>query len=292
MGVFKGKIKNIVFKEETSLKKWNWGFLLITVIIIGSFVIAPIIPSFLGNSSYTFGYYKSTPIEFFPGSDLQREVSNLSQNLPSDIPSAYRQFYTREIWYTAFMRQAMRLAIEDQLKQSKLTISQEATNNLMKAYEGFFNEEGHFDLTVYNKYKSDQKALIQKELVKGELWKKFLKDNTDLPLSPSFENWLSELSQKIVDVSWVVFNKDDFPVKDIQRYKDEHNELFQLVDWEFVSYPSFDKAQTERNLLLEGKSLFDDISSEQKKLFSGYMIYEILDLLEDSNKEKAKQDFF
>jgi hypothetical protein len=289
MGIMKGRMNKLsLHSAEPKVRRFHWGAISVGVMIVVAFVVAPVIPGFFGTSVYVFGKYKGKPIEFYPGSDMEREVSGLSSEIPAGVEGLYRQFYYQQIFYMAFMRQAMRMAIEDRIKQSLLRISVERSNELVKGFAGFADFNGEFDLALYNRYTDEQKELIRNELEKSWLFSRYENDVINTPLSPRLFEWVQELAEKKIVLGWVRFSKEDFPLLELESFVQGQREILSSASANLLAFATRSEAENVYKQIESGSLSLEDISFSQREDFDSSLLYEILNLVQSSGYESLR----
>lgn len=287
MGIMKGKLDKIALDNgPKGNKKFHWGAILIVVIIISAFVIAPVIPSFMSDSVYVFGSYKGKPIEFYPGSEMERDASRFISGIPAGVSGIYLQFYYQQAFYTAFMQQAMRMAIKDRLNSSGLLISPQKGNELMRDFEGFSDNQGKFDINLYNKYSNEEKSLIKEELERSFLWSFYENSMISTPLTSTFFDWLKELANEKVTVEWVLFNESDIPLNIWKDYVKSEGSLLYPSHANIIAFSTIKEAKNVLSRLEDGDISLEDISFGHQEDIDYALRYELLDRVKDSEREK------
>lgn len=286
MGIMKGKVNKLALENGSKgSTKFHWGALLVVVIIISAFVIAPVIPSFMSGSVYVFGKYKGKPIEFYPGSEMEKDVSRFVSSIPPGVNGIYLQFYYQQAFYTAFMQQALRMAIKDRLSASDLLVSPEKSNELMRNFEGFSDSQGKFDLSLYNKYSNEEKNLIKGELERSFLWSYYEDSLISLPFPSSFFDWLSELANEKITLEWVNFNESDIPLPIWQEYIQEEGFLLNPSNANIIAFSTSKEAKEALSRLQKEEIALSDIDfGHQENIYSA-LNYELLDRVSEPQRE-------
>ena len=157
--------------------------IIILVIIVVTFVGAPVVGKLEGPGRIIFGYYKDKPIEYVPGNYFSRQRDLLAEQLRSqgDQNSSFdAQVY--QVWRGAYDRTVFHTALVKMMEESGYSVSENLVDESLASYPAFM-ENGEFSVKRYQQTPASERYLIRKSVRESLLFQGYLQDLGTIPIS-------------------------------------------------------------------------------------------------------------
>ena len=266
-----GKKKGAADQDRSSLQKRPllYGFsIVILVIIVISFVGAPIVGRMSQQGSPLFGYYSGREIRFIPGNYFSQQYDSIAENIrDSDQTSdLYTQLY--QAWRSAFNQTVFHTAVLVETEQSGLWVSDNKVTDSLVEY-GPYSVGGVFDPSVYSATSRTVRTrnlnLRREELTQAQ----YLQDLFGSNLQSSAEKeFILEMASKERRFSFVSWDFSDFPEERVLAYGRENEEKFRRAKLSRITITSSEnEANRVRDMAVSGSSSYEDLARSYSKGF-------------------------
>ena len=251
-------------KEKSHMNAITLFSAIILVIIVVTFIGAPVVSRIAGSSNVTFGYYDGIAIDYLPGNYFAQQVEQYSRY--------YEQFKNTNVnlerqlvWRQAFEQAAQRIALKDQADKAGIVVTDGAVDKVLVNYPAF-QKDGHFSTELYRATAADDMMRYRKDAATQMLIQTYASDQISGPMLPDqLTNFVQSMVYPQRKLSFVVFNSKDFPESEVTAYAKAHQKLFRSLDLSKITLSSQGDAQQVREQALKGTKSFEDLAKMYSK---------------------------
>ncbi|HOV39670.1 MAG TPA: peptidyl-prolyl cis-trans isomerase [Spirochaetales bacterium] len=200
--------------------------IIILVIIVVTFVGAPVIGKLEGPGRIIFGYYKDKPIEYVPGNYFSRQRDLLAEQLRSqgDQNSSFdAQVY--QVWRGAYDRTVFHTALVKMMEESGFSVSENLVDETLASYPAFM-ENGEFSVKRYQQTPASERYLIRKSVRESLLFQGYLQDLGTIPISTQEIQFLKNLASPERKFKYIQFPFSEYPESEVQAYGQTNADKF------------------------------------------------------------------
>jgi len=252
--------------EKTPKKNYlAYGFsIFILVIIIISFVVAPVTSTGNSSQNIVFGSYAGEDITLSQGSFLQKQYSQIYSQLSGNGNSESQNQYTA--LRSAYDNAVMHTALLHEAKKLGYTVTDNELSKALREYPVFLDEEGNFSSERY-------KAVSAMEL---NNIRSLLKDDILIERIINAYTQTSELSEKekadlMKVASWersfrlLSFNSNDYPDSEVKNYLSQHSDDFKARELSVITLSDKESLDQLKKDLEAGLNNFESYATEHSK---------------------------
>jgi len=261
-------------KPETEVEKKKLhhpflyaGSIILLVIIVVTFVGAPVISGSVGRGRINFGAYRGEAIDFYPGNYLARQREQIAeqvrdqegeqQDLGSQILRIWREAFERTLLHTALLMAAE----ESGLWISGDRIDQALITGGPYMVDGKFSEE-RYEATS-NAERQSNHDYFREQLVEQQVVKDLL---TSQQTSTQEEVFFREMAAVERRFSFVRFPFSSYPQEEVISFGLESSDLFQKIKLSRILIKSNAKEAEEiRAKLADRTSSFEELARAHSK---------------------------
>jgi hypothetical protein len=291
----KASEQNTVEKKKTQ-HPMMWIFsLIILVIIVVAFVIAPALGGRSGQSArLIFGYYNGEAIEFLPGSYFERQRDAYAEQLQNmgDQNSDNYQWQALQVWKGAYDATVVHTAILQQAERSGLHISGQELDRTIAKY-GPYQKNGKFSAEVYRQTPNAEKVATRELFEENLIHERWVNDLMDIPSSSGEKKFFANLATPERQFQYVGYSLSDYPEVAVRSYVESKPDRFRRMKLSRISLTLDEKeARNIYSQLQETPDRFEELaqnhSSDENAEKGGDMgwvrYYELLQAFEESDK--------
>lgn len=205
-----------------------WIFsVVILVIIVVTFVGAPVMTGLGGSQGLVFGKWDGKPIEYRADNYFARQRDLIAEQYQSMFQNGQDnvEWQLFQVWNSAFEATVIHTAILEQARQSGLVIGETAVDKALTSYPGY-QENGKFSPEAYRDTPNSEKFSVRNFYRESLVHQQWLSDVTSVLSSEAEKQFFISLTGPERNFSFVVWNLDDYPEKELVRYGETKRELF------------------------------------------------------------------
>jgi len=258
-------------KSAKENRSHGWGITLfsaiILVVIVVTFIGAPVVSQAAGQQNAIFGDYDGIPIEFMQGNTFAKEVEQITRfyeqfNTGSTNMESQRQF----IWRQAFDQTAVQVALEQEAKKAGIVITQAEVDEALVHYPAYL-KDGVFNQELYNDTGSSDRFRYMQETKTQLLIQKYVQDQTQGPMVSSVtKDFVASMAYPQRKFSFVTFTDTDFPDSALLDYAQKNTKLFRTIDLSRISVTTSEAdARTVRDEAVKGNKTFGELAKTYSK---------------------------
>ena len=246
---------------------WLYIFsIFILVLIVVTFIGAPLFTGSSGGNSLVFGKYNGKDIEFVPGNYLSRQKDALAEQLSASGQNTNVDQAAFQVWLGAYQNTVIHTAILDTADESGVQITEDSIDKALANYSGY-QENGQFSAERYRSTPNLEKAQIRKyyreELIASQ-YRNDLKYGTKTPEAE--KDFIKAMTTPEYSFTYQRINFDKFPEDQVAKYAEENSNFFRKTNISRITLQSGkDAADSVLKQLNEDPTLFDELARTQSK---------------------------
>jgi peptidyl-prolyl cis-trans isomerase D len=257
----KQKDGNIVEKKrETHPFLYAFSVVLLVVIVV-TFIGGPALSRSGGGRRIIFGYYKNTPIEYYPDNYFSRRKDAIAEQLRQSGGQEDLAAQAYQVWRTAFDQTVLHTAILTEAESSGLWISEDKVNEAL-IKQGPYTVDGTFSMDRYNATPSAQRLAYKKLYREQLIHEQYLDDMFQgLRESPLEKQFLAQMIDEQRRFSVVSFPFKDYPEEQVIKYAQENRERFRRIKLSRILIKSSEREAKEiRAKLVDRTGSFEELA--------------------------------
>ena len=254
---------NIAEKKRQSHPFLYAFSVVLLVVIVVTFIGGPAISRAGGGGRIIFGYYKKTPIEYYPDNYFSQRKDAIADQLRQNGEQEDLAVQAYQVWRTAFDQTVLHTAILTEAEASGMWISEDRVNEAL-IKQGPYTIDGQFSVERYNATSSSRRLAFKKLYREQLIHQQYLEDLFQgLRESPQEGQFLGRMVDEQRRFSLVSFPFSDYPDDQINKYAEENRERFRRIKLSRILIKSSEREATEiRNKLVDRTGSFEDLARE------------------------------
>jgi hypothetical protein len=243
------------------------GTILILVIVIVAFVVAPAIVPEAGGSGVdlTFGYYNKVPISYVPGNYLANVQANYARYMQGSINESNYQTISQMIWRQAFEDTVIHVAILEAMDQAGY-VAPETVVDREVAQLSQFQENGRFSAARYRSLSAADRIALWKEVRESIVKNRYLDDIFSLRLPSAEAGFVRAMSARTRSFSMASFSLDSYPDEEIAAYAESEPDLFRTIHLSRITITSSEReARQVLDSVKNGTQTFEEAARTQSQ---------------------------
>ena len=234
------------------------GTVVVLVIVIIAFVFVPTLPSIQqGDEGVVFGYYNGKPItqnRYFW--QVLRETAYMAGfDLQSDYNMNSGAAY--QVWYQAFIRTMMHMALLDEMARTGYTAPEEEINRLVAANPEFM-EDGRFSVVKYRNYSKTELAALWKATAEGFITEKYTRDFIGLKVPSGEKSFIGAMAFPERTFQMVSIPRSAYPDSELSAFAASRPEPFMTIHLSRITMAGEKEARQLLDSVRGGKTSFED----------------------------------
>ena len=238
---------------------------IILVIIVVTFIGAPIAGNFSGGQRMVFGEYDGEKIEYYPGNYLSNQKDMLAQNMEKSSNSDFKlQAY--QVWRGAFDRTILHVALLKEVTDSGFTASQDKIDTAIVKY-GPYTVNGEFSSDKYNSASNMEKKQNRKYIEESVYKEQYINDFFYGKKTSSAEKeFVKKMASTEKSFNIVKLPFSAYPETEVEKFKSDNSSLFRSMTLSKITVLS-DKKDSEKvySIVKENPDSFADTAKNHSK---------------------------
>jgi len=237
----------------------------ILVVIIVTFIGAPVVSKAAEQPGLVFGSYDGVPIQYQPGNEFARQVERLNTYFEQQFNGANIDLQRQLVWRQAFEQTALQVALQREAEKAGMVITDSQIDKTLVNFpdyqkDGKFNEELYRTTPAADKFRNRQQTRTQL------LIQYYVMDRTQgALLSDATKTFITEMAYPQRKFSFVTFTDADFPQNLVSDYATKNKDLFRTIDVSKITVNSESDAQKVRDEAVKGDKTFADLAKTYSK---------------------------
>ncbi len=208
---------------------------IILVIIVVTFVGAPVVGKIGGTGRIVFGYFKGKPIEYVPGNYFSQQKDLLAEQLRAQGDQKDNiEAHVYQVWRGAFDRTTFHTAIVTLMEESGFHVSENLIDESLATYPAYL-ENGEFSEKRYRQTPLSERYAIRKTVRENLVFQAYLEDIGSIPLSSKEIQFLKTLASPERKVKYLLFPFTSYPESEVQAYLKANETKFKRARFSLVT---------------------------------------------------------
>lgn len=236
-------------KPRIPITRSTWlyiGSIVILVIVVVTFVGAPVITSTVGGRSLVFGSYDGEDIVYKPGNFFARQYEVVAQSLRDAGNGANLELQIRLAWREAFNRAVLHKAVLHTASDAGMVVSESKVDKMI-AQDPRFLVNGRFDADAYRNTGNQERFSMRNFHRENAKFDQVVQDSlTGTQFSSAERDFVAAMTgpQRSFDV--VRFPFSEFPEAQVELFVNENRDLFTRLDLAVVTLAEREEADRIR----------------------------------------------
>jgi hypothetical protein len=243
------------------------GTIVILIIVIVAFVVAPAIVPEAGSSGVDliFGYYDKVPISYVPGNYLANVQANYARYMQGSINESNYQSISQMVWRQAFEETVIHVAILQAMKQAGYAAPADVVDREV-AQLPEFQENGRFSTARYRSLSAADRMTLWKEVQESVAQNLYLDAMFSLRLPSGESEFVRSMTARTRSFGMASFPLDSYPDGEILAYIAAEPDLFRRIHLSRITITSSEReAQQVLDSVKNGTQTFEEAARTQSQ---------------------------
>jgi len=240
---------------------WIFSFVILVVIIV-TFIGAPIVSRSAGSGNLVFGSYAGQDIVYSQGNYFDHEKNLIAQRLQDSGQQTNSQNEVYQVWRQAFVDTAFHQAVMIQAHRAGLIVSGSAVDTQIAKDPQFLDQNGQFSVQKYNTTSNGDKFRLRGYLQQQLVQQQYVTDELNgVHLSSKAIDFISSMASPERRFDFVSYSYADFPDSKVIEYGTANEKKFQRISLSVITINSNQgEADAVHQQLLNKTASFADLA--------------------------------
>ena len=238
---------------------------IILIIIVVTFVGAPIAGKISGGQNMVFGEYDGKKIEYYPGNYLSNQKDMIAQKMDKNSGSDF-QLQAYQVWRGAFERTIIHIALLKEVLDSGFKASQDRIDNAI-VKNGPYTVNGEFSTEKYNSTSNMEKKQNRKYIEESVIKQQYINDYFyGKKFSSAEKEFIKGMAAIEKSFNIVKLPFSSYPDSEIEKFTENNSDLFRSMTLSKITVLS-DKKDAEKvyNMVKDSPDSFADTAKNHSK---------------------------
>ena len=239
----------------------------ILVVIVVTFIGAPVVSKVSEQGSVSFGSYDGIPIDFIQGNVFSQQVERLNRFYEQfNQGSNNVEFQRQLVWRQAFEQTALQVGLKREAERAGIVVTDDQVKKALVNYPAY-QKDGHFDASLYAQTSKADQFKYSQETKTSLLVQTYADDHTQGALvSSATKQFIADLAYPQRKFSFVTFTDSDYPQALVAEYAAKNKGLFRTIDLSRITVATSEAdAQKVRDEAVKGDKSFSDLAKTYSK---------------------------
>lgn len=250
-------------KSRPSFSRNTWlyiGSVVILVIVVVTFIGAPVATSTVGSRRLVFGRYGNEDILYQPGNFFARQYEVIAQSLRDAGNDANLELQLRLAWREAFNRTVLHKAVLAEAEDAGITISESKVDEMI-AQDPRFQLNGRFDADAYQNTSNQERFTLRNFHRENAKFDRVVQDALSATrFSEAEKQFVGEMTGPQRSFNVVRFPFSEFPEDQVTAFVSENRDLFTTLDLAVVTLADEEEAASIREQALQPTNPIGDLA--------------------------------
>jgi hypothetical protein len=240
---------------------------IILVVIVVTFIGAPVVSKVSEQSAVNFGSYDGIPIEFIQGNLFSQQVEQLNRFYEQfNQGTSNVEFQRQLVWRQAFEQTATQIGLKREAERAGIVITDGQIDKALVNHSAY-QKDGKFSEELYRQTASADRFKYRQETKTSLLVQQYANDRSQGALvSKATEDFVAGMAYPQRKFSFVTFTDADYPLNLVSDYAGKNKALFRTVDLSRITVTSSEgDAQKVREEAVKGEKAFSDLAKTYSK---------------------------
>lgn len=240
---------------------------IILVIIVVTFIGAPVVSNAAGETTYTFGTYDGVPIEFAQGNTFSQQVEQMNRFYEQfNQGNSNMELQRQLVWRQAFEQTAVQVGLKREAEKAGIVVTDAKIDRELVNHSAY-QRDGKFSEEAYRVTSSAERFRYRKDTESQLLIEQYAQDRVQgAMLSTATKEFIAGMEYPQRKFSFVTFTDADYPQSLVAEYAAQNKGLFRTVDVSRITVTSSEgDANKVRDEAVKGEKAFADLAKTYSK---------------------------
>jgi len=240
---------------------------IILVVIVVTFIGAPVVSKVSEQSAVNFGSYDGIPIEFLQGNIFSQQVDQLSRFYEQFNQGGTNVEFQRQlVWRQAFEQTATQIGLKREAERAGIVVTDAQIDKALVTHTAY-QKDGQFSEELYRLTPSAERFKYRQETKTSLLIQQYANDRTQgARLSQATTDFVAGLAYPQRKFSFITFTDADYPAALVADYAAKNKALFRTIDMSRITVTSSEgDAQKVHDEAVKGEKAFSDLAKTYSK---------------------------
>ncbi|HAK46651.1 MAG TPA: hypothetical protein DCO79_12140 [Spirochaeta sp.] len=249
-------------KRKSNPVMWVISIVILVVIVV-TFIGAPLASKNRASGNMVFGSYDGEEIAYYDGSYFSDQVNSIADNYRDQMNDSNAYFIQFQVWRSAFDNAVYRTAAIKELKNSGLIVSSSSVDESIVLH-GPYMENGQFSENLYSQSSNTEKKYIRSRFEDDLYFSRFANDINSNPVNENEEKFFQDIASAEKTFRYATFPFSSFPADKIAEYGSDNADLFRSIVISKITVKSSEKdAEQIYSKLEETPGMFAELAKTQ-----------------------------
>ncbi len=233
---------------------------IILVIIVVTFVGAPVVSGSVAQGALIFGRYGNREIAYAPGSYLARQYQAIASQYEQRGDSTTLEAELRMIWRQAFNQTLLHAAVMREAEASDMNVSESRVDEML-AQDPRFQVDGVFSAELYRRTPSQERFSLRNYYRESLIHQNYLDDVLNGPRFSGNEiDFIKSMGSPERRFEGAALTFSDFPDSEVAAYGRQNGNIFRRVNLSVITLRDEGEAQRIRRQWDERTASFEELA--------------------------------
>ncbi len=239
----------------------------ILVVIIVTFIGAPVVSKASEQPGVTFGSYDGVSIDFVQGNLFSQQVEQLNRFYEQFNQGGTNVEFQRQlVWRQAFEQTALQIGLKREAELAGIVVTDSEIDRQLVGHSAYL-KDGKFNEELYRMTSAADRFRYRQETKTSLLVQQYAGDKTQGALiADSTKTFVAQMAYPQRKFSFVTFSDADFPQTAVTDYAEKNKALFRTIDLSRITVTSSEgDAQKVQAEAVKGEKAFTDLAKTYSK---------------------------
>lgn len=240
---------------------------IILVVIVVTFIGAPVVSQVSEQPAATFGSYDGVSIDFVQGNTFAQQVEQLNRFYEQfNQGSSNLELQRQLVWRQAFEQTALQIGLKREAERAGIVITDGQIDKQL-VYHAAYLKDGKFSEELYRNTPASERFKYRQEMKTELLLQQYAGDRTQgALLSTATKDFIAAMEYPQKKFSFVTFTDADYPADQVADYASKNQGLFRTIDLSRITITSSEGDATKvREEAVKGEKTFADLAKTYSK---------------------------
>lgn len=239
----------------------------ILVIIVVTFIGAPVVSQVSEQPTVSFGSYDGVSIDFVQGNTFAQQVEQLNRFYEQfNQGNSNLELQRQLVWRQAFEQTALQIGLKREAERAGIVVTDDLTDKQLVSHPAYL-KDGKFSEELYRNTPAAERFKYRQETKTELLLQQYAGDRTQGALiSTAAKDFIAAMEYPQKKFSFVTFTDADYPADQVADYAANNKGLFRTIDLSRITITSSEgDANKVREEALKGEKTFADLAKTYSK---------------------------
>jgi len=240
---------------------------IILVVIVVTFIGAPVVSKATESANATFGSYDGVTIDFVQGNTFAQQVEQLNRFYEQFSQGNNNVALQRQlVWRQAFEQTALQTGLKREAERAGIVVTDGQIDKQLVGYSAYL-KDGKFSEELYRNTSAADRFKYRQEAKNQLLIQQYATDHTQGPMiSEATKAFVASMDYPQRKFSFVAFTDADYPAALVSAYAEKNKALFRTIDLSRITVTTSEGDATKvHDEAVKGDKSFADLAKTYSK---------------------------